>query len=258
MAAQNDTHLVLVDARTHENTRIDTGFGRDRGHDVHLVPVVPREVPLLIANYPVVLVKNAETGEFGLAAMLGFYPDENLFLVDRNWVADYLPLEIQRGPFSVGLREAQQGEDGPQLAVLIDPEHPGVQEDDGEVLFAPGGEQSDYLQRINSILAELVKGAAQTKDFVEMLIERDLVEPMKLDIEFDNGEQIQFEDLYSIHDEKFAALRGESMETLMDKGYLRLAQEIITSLNHVGELVAMKNARLALSSPTHANDRTNQ
>jgi len=42
-----------------------------------------------------------ETGRFEPSALLGFQPQENLFFVDGRWDAAYVPLQIQRQPFSL-------------------------------------------------------------------------------------------------------------------------------------------------------------
>ena len=241
MNANDDRRLVVVDSETHRNTRVDMKHGAGFGDAIHLVSVVPHEFGRLLAHYPIFLAKDNHTGEFGLAAMLGFHVDENLFLEGDRWTVSYIPLHVQRGPFSVGPADASNT----QLVACIDAEDPRVQEENGERLYSDDGERTEFMEMVNSILATLVHGTAQTREFVDALMRHDLIESLALSVTFDNGESLRFDNLYTVHGEKLAALRGEALESLHEKGYLKLAHEIIASISCVGPLIEIKNKRLA-------------
>ena len=201
---------------------------------------MPHEFGRLLAHFPIFFAKDSETGEFGLAAMLGFHVDENLFLDGDRWTIDYIPLHMQRGPFTVGPSDASNT----QLVACIDADDPRVQEEEGERLYTDDGERTEFMETVNSILAELVRGTAQTRELVETLMQHDLIEKLSLSVQFGSGEKLQFDNLYTVHDEKLAALRGDALESLHEKGYLKLAHEMIASISSIGPMIEIKNKRL--------------
>ena len=73
------TKLVAVDNKNHLNTRVDLSKIEQHGADLQLVPVVLSEFINLAIQYPIVLTKNGNTGQFVISAMLGFESNENLF-----------------------------------------------------------------------------------------------------------------------------------------------------------------------------------
>jgi len=88
----------------------------------HLVPVLATELRELAIEMPVVLVKNPDTGAFGLFALTGFRSGENLFLDSQGqWQSDYVPFDVRRRPFVMVRRG--DGEDG---AIAIDLDDPAV------------------------------------------------------------------------------------------------------------------------------------
>ena len=96
------TKLVAIDNKNHRNLKVDASKAELHGAQVHLIPAVLPEFTNLAAQYPLVLTKNGDTGQFVCVAMLGFEANENLFWQDGQWQGIYLPLQIQRQPFFVG------------------------------------------------------------------------------------------------------------------------------------------------------------
>ena len=241
MNANTNERLVIVDSDTHRNTRVDMKRGAAYGEAIHLISVVPHEFSRLLTHYPIFFAKDSHTGEFGLAAMLGFNVDENLFLEGDHWTVDYIPLHIQRGPFSV----APGDESNQQLVACIDANDPRVQEEKGERLYTDEGERTEFMGIVNSILAELVRGIAQTRDLVEALTKHDLIEQLTLNIRFEGGDTLRFDNLHTVSEEKLAKLRGDALESLHERGYLKIAHEMIASISGVGRLIEIKNRQLA-------------
>ena len=74
------TNFTILDKNKHRDLRVITDRGAEFGENTHLVPVIAEELHTLILEYPVCLLKNDDTGQFGLHALLGFEAGENLFL----------------------------------------------------------------------------------------------------------------------------------------------------------------------------------
>lgn len=232
--------LEFLDQNLHGQLRVDTRYGAEFGHATHLVPVMAVELPRLIAQCPVFLVKQPETGEFLLAAMTGFGAEENLFLEGEAWTASYVPLHIRRGPFSVSQREA---EGQVFLAPQINREDSRVGTT-GEALFDAAGEATPYLAEMNSVLATLVDNGPKTKALIQSIVDNQLIEIVKLDVSFKDGSRMRFDNLYSIKQDAVLGLPAHKLAELNVSGHLRDTYFILASLSQVSNLIDRKNASL--------------
>ena len=192
-------NLVALNNQTHRKLRIAT-MGSSLGYAaVNAVSVIPREFPRLLAHYPIFFTKSTETGQFEPAALLGFERHENLFLMDGRWDAGYVPLQIQRQPFSLIPRRGEGAPGNPAaLDVALDLDSPLIQTQEGERLFLDDGQSSKFLQSITSMLATLVSGSKEAYAFTGRLAELDLIEPVRIDIEFVDGSETKMQGLYWI------------------------------------------------------------
>lgn len=237
---------VMLNRETHQSLRVHERYGADCGHSVHLIPVVLREIPRLMAHYPIFFVKDNETGAFTLAALLGFTNEENLFLEGETWSADYVPLHIQRGPFQVQLQQDPSGQ-GTQAHVQVDMDDPRVSieaAETGEAVFDTAGNATPYLERINQVLATLVQGVDENQALIKALLDNKLIESLSLSIEFANGEKLRFDNLYTIKPESMDQLDSETLTSLHKAGHLRTAYELGASLGQIQPLITRRNKRL--------------
>lgn len=231
----------ILTSEKHPNITVAERYGEDCGNNVHMIPVVVTELAPLIAHYPVVIGKDGETGGFMLAAVTGVVEGENLFLEGQKWGAAYQPLHAQRGPFAV---QESGDPDNPSLLVRIDLDDPRVTEDGGERLFDDDTNQTEYMRRKNAILATIVDGMGKTDAFLSECSDNDLIEPVQLQLSFKDQSNIRFEGLYSINQDKLAAMTGEALENFHAAGHLRAAHYLTGSIGQIQNLVMRKNARL--------------
>jgi hypothetical protein len=207
------------------------------------VSVIPREFQRLVAHYPIFFTKNAESGRFEPAALLGFQKKENLFFVEGRWDVAYVPLQVQRQPFSL-IPRAQGSAD-----IAIDMSSPQVQTDAGERLFDDNGQPSKYLQSVTSILSTLVSGSAEGYAFTAKLAELNLIEPVGINIEFVDHSEAKLQGLYWIAAAALKGLSGAQLAELRDRGFLEWLYFQMASVSHVSSLVARKNKLLIGVTP---------
>jgi hypothetical protein len=200
----------------------------------------------LLAHYPIFFTKSTESGRFEPAALLGFRQQENLFFVNGQWDVAYVPLQIQRQPFSLLPRRGDPAR-GTQdsLDVALDLESPQIQTQEGERLFLEDGAPSKFLQNITSMLSALVSGSTEAYAFTARLSELNLLEPVQIEIEFVDRSQTKLQGLYWIAAAALKALPADSLAELRDRGYLEWLYFQMASLAHVSSLVARKNQLLS-------------
>lgn len=241
--------IQALSSEAHRDLRVVIKRGAEYGENTHLVPVLADELRSLVLEYPVILIKDKESGRYNMCAMLGFEQDENLFLEGEEWDAIYVPVHIRRQPFSLTYTAEKDGKPDPDsLVIAIDMDSNRVNEQEGERLFDEDGNNTDLLKNVNDVLAGVGTAGASTDAFISALVEHDLIEPANLDVQFAGGEKKRFEGIYTVQDEKLNKIEGEVLADLYKKGYLQAAWLMLTSIANVRKLLHLKAQRDGVES----------
>lgn len=237
-----DVHVL--DSGKHRDLRVVTKRGAEYGEATHIVPVVADELRNLALEYPVVLVKGNESGQFTMCAVLGFEHGENLFLDGEVWDATYIPINVRRQPFSLSFTAEKDGEPDPaSLVIAVDMASSRIQEEDGERLFNDDGSNSDFLMGINDMLAGLGPAATMTDVFIDALASHDLIEHAQLDVQFSQNDKKSFDGLYSVNDEKLRNIEGDVLADLYKRGFLQGAWMMLASVGNLRKLLFRRAER---------------
>jgi hypothetical protein len=223
--------VELLNNHTHRGLKVQAGAAARYGDNQRFVAVIAGEFPHLAVHYPILLTKDQDTGAFFVGAMLGFDEGENLFL-DEGGMETYRPLNLQRGPFFTAGSE-----------VAIDVESPRIDEA-GKALFTEAGEPTQYLQSIMALFRDLKPGLEVTKQFVETLVRQKLIEPIDIDVAFDDGTKRRLAGLYTINQDALRAVSDADALDFFRRGYLQLIYLMIASLKQVPVLARRKNDAL--------------
>jgi hypothetical protein len=217
----------------------------------HLIPIVVSEFRKAATQYPIVFAKNPETGRFAPYVLNGLAVEENLFWSGTELDVAYVPLNVRRQPFFVGMDDAPNG---PATNVLcIDLDSPCLDGSGAKTIVDPDGSDSAYLAGILAILGELVAGKKTTEQFIASLLSLDLLAPIVLDIVLDDGTPLQVQGLYGLDEEKFRQLDAGAIASLWRTGYLDLIYAVSIASGQIFKLIRMKNQRIALSRAWHSN-----
>lgn len=224
-----------VNNTEHKDLRIDTRRSAALGDDVGFAATFPAEFRDLQAYYPLVFRKDAQ-GTLSPVALLGFEEGHNLFLDGERWDAHYLPLAIERQPFLIG-------RGGDELTVHIDLDSPRVGSVAGQPLFRDHGGNTDYLDRIASVLLTLHNGLERVPAFVEALLSLDLLESFVLDVELDDGTLNRLAGYYTINEDRLRALDAEALGRLHAAGHLEPVFMAVASVSNFRDLIERMNRR---------------
>lgn len=228
-------NLVQLSRAHHAGLRIDPAKAAATAATVHLVRIVRSEIRKAAAYYPLVFIKDGETGEFHLAALMGLEPHENLYWDGVALDAAYVPLNILRQPFYIG------GEDALSGVICVDLDSPALDPAGARAIVEADGGDSRYIAQVQAMLGELARGQAQTRALIDLAVSMKLVIEIALDITFDNGTRCAPAGLYGIDQRALARHHTElaDFETMFDLAALLL------SFEHIGGLVRRKNRRIA-------------
>jgi hypothetical protein len=240
------TQHVLLDNVAHKNLRIQHTYAPGHGFDSNLARAFPVELGILQAEYPLFFIKNTETGHFESIALLGFEEGENLYLGGDRWLARAQPLSVQRQPFLIGFQERQNDGATERVPVItVDLDDPSISQEEGDPVFLPHGGEAPLLERMNAVLATIHEGHQAAQTFSRVLVGLDLLEPLRLDIQFDNGRRHSVEGLFRINEDRLAKLDGGSLQTLHEGGHLQQVYMMLASLPNLEALIRRKNQNLA-------------
>lgn len=233
----------VLDDKAHRDLRVITERGREYGESIHFVPVIAEELSSLVLEYPVCLMKDPETGQFGLFALLGFDSGENLFLEGNTWKASYFPLHIRRQPFVIVRAPSEDGEKE-RVLLAFDRENKRVQKEKGERIFNEDGSNSEYLGQVNQLMSQLLGGMESTAKFLSSLSDFDLIEPVSVNLMDPSGEKKSYDGLYTLSHEKLQLLDAAELHSLNQMGYLQAAFLLYASMGHLQKLVKWKTEAL--------------
>ncbi len=229
----------LLNNIEHKDLKIITEKSAFFGNNKTYTVVFPFEFKHVQADYPIFFLKDKNTDEFSSIALFGFEQNENLFLTDEGWQASYIPLMIEREPFLIGFQE-QNGEDA-QPVINIDMDSPRVSKESGTEIFLEHGGNSEYINRISTILKAIHDSKASTDLFITRVQELDLLEPLNLDIQLNDGSNNRLSGFYTINEEKLADLNGEQLAGLNKSGLLHVIYMVIASHANLNSLIQRKD-----------------
>lgn len=224
--------LELLDPRKHGQLRL-----RARGPDLqHFVQIVASEFAAAAATCPVLFSKDASNGAFYAGAMFGFKPGENLLLDDPG---GFDPLMWQREGFFLSERH-----------IAIDREHARFSPGDGAPLFDEAQQPGEALRAIQRTLGEIHHGLEQTGAFIAALLDLKLIEPIDISLNFDGGERISLQGLYTVSLDRLRDVDDAAATRLFRAGHLQLAYTMAASLKQIARLARLRNRRAGASAST--------
>ena len=231
---------VLLDRDAHRHLRVVTRLSPIYGDNQQTVPVLATELRTLAIDFPMYLMKDTETGAFGLYALLGFEPKENLYITNGGWAATSMPLHLRRQPFIVGRKPSGNDNNG---LISIDMESSRVQTFEGERLFTPEGEQTPYLMDIARLLSTIMAGVHTTRSFIESLVALDLIEAVSVSVKLAGGSVRNIAGLYSVNEQALRSLPADELHKLNQQGYLIGVYLLAASAANLQKLINLKTGK---------------
>ena len=238
-------HLVELSRAEHSELKINPDLAEASAARQHLIPIVASEFRKAAIQYPIVFAKNPETGRFAPYVLNGLEPEENLFWSGTKLDVAYVPLNIRRQPFFVGMANPSSG--ASDNVLCIDIESPCLSAAGQKSIVDADGSDSPYLKEILSILGELVGGQQQTGNLIDTALSLDLLCPIVLDIVLEDGKSLQVEGLYGIDEDRFRSLGKDKVEMLWNERVMELFYSVIISTGQIFNLVRLRNERESLN-----------
>jgi hypothetical protein len=234
----NGITVAPLDPSRHRSTRLgpfpDFSFAREQQHAI----IGFNEIALAAADYPLVLMKHAETGRFNVVALYGFAVSRNLYVAESHWHATYIPQSSLRYPFTVSAAGV--------LGLAIDERSELIGDPNGRRLFDDAGRPTDYIMQVAKTLQWLRQDFEAMLEFAQVLAQLSVVKPLSLVLRMQDASEQQIDGLYTISDPALASLPDRDVLMLHRRGFLRAVSILVASLAQLNRLQHLHDAQSAV------------
>lgn len=241
----NMSNLVALEPSQHHHLHVNPALCAAHGAELNLIPVVLSEFRQLVTQYPILLTKNGDTGEFTFVAMFGFERGENLFWQQDDWQGIYVPLQLRRQPFFVG----PLNEKSASYPLCIDMDSRALTTssptENDKALYDSAGNDTEYLQEAKQCLAQLLQGEQQNREAIALFQQLGLLQSLSLEIEFEHDAPTRLNGLYTINESTFNGLSDEHLLSLQRLNCLEAIHLMLASIGQIYSLIDKKNNRSA-------------
>lgn len=192
-------------------------------------------------EYPIVFGRGKDDSVFPVA-LLGLQRNQNLYVDgEGRWKAAYIPAYVRRYPFILAAAPAGNGQTN--FTVCVDESYSGFSQDSsqGQPLFDDTGTASPLLQQSIEFLKEYQGHLQLTEQFCRQLLEFELLEQMRADIQMPDGSRHALGGLMCVSRDRLKRLKQEKLAELCASDQLELIYAHLLSLTNLNNL--LKHAR---------------
>lgn len=218
---RSDTHARLKVVESNDFTRYK---------DQHLIPIVTQDFFTLVAEFPLVFVKNDKTKEFVPVAIMGLRENHNLYCQTPNWKPPVVPASFRNAPFTI----AKTDEAGEQLIVLVDESSPLLSKTEGQALYSEDGKRTDYFERRIEALLTVAQQTVTTREMCKLFADKDLFATQQVQLRYKpDSPAYNIDGIYTINEEVLNKLPDEDFLELRKQGLLALIYAHLASLQQL-------------------------
>ena len=229
-------NMVPLDSAKHKELFIQVDQNYPHIADKNMVPLVASEFLSASTNFPIVFVKQQETGQFKAVALFGFSTGENLVFNNGKVFTNYIPVNIRRYPFAVGGESAQDS----NLVLCLDENSSLLNKSKGVRIFNDDGSPSEATEQVNQLMSDLLAKEEATDHFLAFLMEHNLLHASELSVNLgDEGKQ-KLNGIYKVDEEALNNLSDEVVLTLYQRKYFPAIYAHLASLSQINRLLQLK------------------
>lgn len=223
-------YTEIVPLTTAARVRLPAGTVPPVFGTMNAIPLSYAEIAIASRDYPVVFVTGDGERSFLAMAILGLEAQQNLFIDSTGaWDANtYVPAYVRRYPFCM----ARVTTDGKEQAERIACVEKNALSDEGEALYDAEGAELAAWKSTKTLLFEFEADLTRTEEMCATLKALGLFEPFSIQAVPRDGAPLAMTGVHRVAEQKLAALSGDQLKSLMDKGILaRVYAHILSQLN---------------------------
>ena len=230
--------MTPLNNKQHANLKIQQSNDVSRFKKQHLIPITVQDFIPLSTEFPIVFVKNEETGQFTSVAMMGIRSGINLYCQDVKWSCAVAPIGFHNAPLSL----VKTSENSDEVIVCFDEKSSLISTDTGNALFDEQGQQSEFLNRKTQALLSVAEFTEQTQAIINILAQKKLLTSKQLNVKLTSEQEpVLISGIYLIDEKVLNTLSTEEFEDFRTKGLLPLIYAHLASLHQITRLTMKQN-----------------
>jgi hypothetical protein len=230
--------MTPLNNKQHANLKIQYANDVSRFQNQNLIPITVQDFIPLSTEFPIIFVKNEDTGQFTSVAMMGIRSGINLYCQDVEWSCAVAPVGFHNAPLSL----VKTGENSEEVMVCFDENSPFVSNENGDALFDKEGQQTDFLNRKTQALLNIADFTEQTQAIIGILAKKKLLTSKQLNVKLTSEEEpILLNGIYLIDEKVLNSLPAQEFEELRTQGLLPLIYAQLASLHQITRLTIKQN-----------------
>lgn len=229
---------VSLTSQKHGGLRVKEIGNADHIAANHFAKVYTPEFAKAGVDYPIIFVKDPDSGTFFAAGMWGLEPNENLFVEEGRWTGGYFPSSVRCFPFAV----QADPENKDRLFIGIYEQADVLNKEEGNLIFNEDGTETEWMNNVKEFLVRVFQQEEMTRNFVNKLDELELLSPQSISIKNSKtGENHDVSGFYIVDREKLDKLDDEKILELRKSGALEVIYHHMMSLDSLDKLLRKKN-----------------
>ncbi|MBA6336974.1 SapC family protein [Colwellia sp. BRX8-7] len=230
-------NMIPLDSVKHKNLRINVDRNYAHVSNQNMTPLLASEFIPASTNFPIIFVKQQETGKFKSVGLLGLDAEENLVFANNKVRSNYIPVNIRRYPFAAGGKVVDESE----MILCIDENSALLNEKEGVQIFDEDGKPSEATQQVTNMLTDILAKDAATDIFITFLVENDLLQPAEVTLTLGEEGERQLNGLYKVDEEALNELSDDLVLTLYKRKYFAAIYAHLASLSQFDRLLQLKS-----------------
>ncbi|WP_455480656.1 SapC family protein [Bartonella sp. B12(2025)] len=243
----------------HKNLKFSPPSNMSFAKDTHWIPLASSEYFQAALDYPILFMSAEDEQKkrhYTSAALVGLSNDENDYIAsDENWKTNtYIPAFVRRYPFVLAQIKNEK-----ELSVCFDQQSGMFNEITGTELFNSDGSVSPFMEERIRFLESFKIAMEKTAEFIDTLVEMDLLSQKSINVKNDQGLSAQLEHFWIVDGEKLNKLSAHQLAKLHKNGFLGLIFAHLMSTNNLLKILSLKGEKQLADreeQPQNKNDRS--
>lgn len=236
-------NAVPLNNVTHQHIRITPRASFADVADKNSMALTVNEVAAAASSFPIVFVKDGNSGNFHCVALFAFEAGQNLYCTDDNkqWEGVYVPAAMQREPFSLG----PDPQHDKTVMIYLDDNSEQISSTDGNALYDKDGLETGFLKSINKQLSDYFDAELLSQNFIKILLAHNLLKEIELLIKFNSDRTKRIKGIYTIDEEKLAALDNETVLAFFKQNLFVPIYAALSSITQFNRMLRLQNTATA-------------
>ncbi|WP_375624894.1 MULTISPECIES: SapC family protein [unclassified Bartonella] len=252
--------ITPINKVSHKNLKFAPPSDMSFAKDTHWVPLASTEYFQAALDYPILFMcaeDEQKKRHYTSAALVGLSNDENDYIAsDKSWKTNtYVPAFVRRYPFVLAQISNEK-----ELSVCFDQQSGMFNEVAGTELFNSDGSISPFMEERIRFLESFKIAMEKTSEFIDALVEMDLLSQKSINVKNDKGLSAQLEHFWVVDEEKLNKLSASQLAKLHKNGFLGLIFAHLMSTHNLLKILSLKGEKQLINreeQPQNKNGHSN-